>query len=321
MAPEAPSVAVLVPVSPHEPPEIVERSVRALRTMRGEFDLIYLWDGPNAREVPGARVLRREAPRGKKAGAINDAVRGSTWDAVAIFDVDARPDPDFLEECLLTLRENPGSFVASGPRVVTNPDASWVTRWVEAEYKVLSDLYRVFDHIGGYSAFNGPNGVVAGDTLRANPLNEGVTCEDVEFINRLTAAGMRAKFTKKTRIGEQAPETLRDLVRQRVRWLTGALEALGQVRAILRAPVKGRVKFGAVSLFVFPLFIGFLSFAIPLYAKRLWMSRRSTGQFFGVFFGLILHLWILEFCAIAALLKHPFRKKHKPWVPVKRAAT
>lgn len=317
----APSVAVLVPVSPFEPPEIVERAVGAMRRMRGDFELLILWDGPNARDIPGAKVVRRDTPRGKKAGAINDAVRGSTWDAVAIFDVDARPDPDYLEECLKTLRENPGSFVISGPRVITNPDASWVTRWVEAEYKVLSDLYRVFDHIGGYSMFNGPNGVVAGDTLRAHPLDERVTCEDVEFINRLTAAGLRAKFTKRTRIGEQAPETLRDLVRQRIRWLTGAVEGLGQMGAILRAPVKRRVKFGAVSLFLFPFFIAILSFAVPLYAKRLWMSRRSTAHFLGVFFGLILHLWILEACAIVALVRHPFRKSHRPWVPVKRAAT
>lgn len=315
-----PRVGVVIPVSPHEPPEIVERARDAFRKMGNGFDLVFVWDGPRAREVPGARVLRRESPRGKKAGAINDAVKGSDWDVVGIFDVDARPDLDYIEETVRTLRSDPKNFVASGPRVIVNPDASWVTRWVEAEYRVLSDLYRVFDHIGGFSLFNGPNGLVDGAALREHPLNEAVTAEDVEFINRMTAAGMRAKFTKRTRMGEQAPETLRDLVRQRVRWLTGAVEGLRQWPLLARAPVAARVKFGALALFLFPFFIGLLSFAIPLYAKRLWKTRRSLGHFLGVFFGLVVHLWVLEACALAALVRYPFRKAHRAWKPVKRAS-
>ncbi|MBI4362553.1 MAG: glycosyltransferase family 2 protein [Euryarchaeota archaeon] len=321
-------VLAVVPVAPFEELPVLERSLACLRALDGGPRILYVIDSKNPQNDAraawlrehGAETLVRGEARGRRAGAINDSLRvAGDAEYIAIFDVDSRPDPNFLTECLAQLEKHPEAFMASGPRIVTNPLESYTTRMVEAEYKVLTDLYRILDRGRCFKLFNGLIGVVRRPALEECPLDEGLHCEDVDFIQRHYARGRIAKYSKGTRVGEQAPLSLRELYGQRVRWISGALEGWSNLRPILRGPGSRRIKATAVTLLLMPVVIGLYGFAVPLYADKFWRARRSTPEFFLKFFGLVPYLWFLEVCALAALGRKITRRRVK-WGATRRSS-
>jgi cellulose synthase/poly-beta-1,6-N-acetylglucosamine synthase-like glycosyltransferase len=320
-------VAVLIPVSQHETLSILERSANwMLNLEKDSMDvrIFYIVDTDSEdrkvdilKNFPVEIIKRKQ--RAKKAGAINDAIsRIGKFDYIAIFDIDSRPDRNFLLRCTGELEANPDAFICSGPRYITNSDSSRVARIVSAEYRVLSDLYRLFEWSDSFKIFNGVIGVLRGDILKKERLNENVVCEDYDLFQRLYLKNKFAKFTKKTRVGEQAPLTLSDLYNQRVRWLTGAVEGFRRIGEFMKAEIPRSRKLSWFGIMIFPFFIFIFSFLVPFYSNNLWRTSTSGKDFLFKFFGLILHLWFLEACAIIAVLKFITRRRVR-WEKMERS--
>ena len=175
---------IIIPVASFEPLSVLKRSVDSICDLEcGDLDvrIVYVLDIENVddcrlkflEEVSTARnaspasitVIARTDNRGRRAGAVNDALdsldsRGITPDYIALFDVDSRPHPNFLIECVDVLRSNRSAIIASGARFVTNEEESIVSRTIAAEYLFFSDVYRLFGRFDGFNQFNGLIGVL-----------------------------------------------------------------------------------------------------------------------------------------------------------------
>lgn len=323
-------LAIIVPISVHEKLPVIQRSVEnVMRLDRGELDVraVYVVDSTSEkderaeflRNVKGIEVLQRTPPEGRKARAMNEALdRIGETDYVVFLDVDSRPDRNFLTVCADELRTNKEAFIASGPRYITNAGETRITAIVSAEYKVLADIYRLFNYFGGFAVFNGLVGVVDGSVFRDARFSEEVMCEDYELTQRLYLRGRTAKFTKKTRVGEQAPITLRDLYHQRLRWVTGAVEGLGDLRTVMKSNISKNRKHSWVAIMILPFFIAMFSLLVSLYADKLWKSRSSNRDFLVKYFGLMFHVWLLEVCGIVALIKH-LANRRVEWKKIERS--
>ena len=109
------SLHVLVPVAPDEPATLVERTARKLTELTSPPDctvsvtfVIDERDDEGDLDLPGVDTLHRVTTEGRQAGAVEYALdRIDEPDYVALFDVDLRPDEDFLVECLSELRRRP----------------------------------------------------------------------------------------------------------------------------------------------------------------------------------------------------------------------
>jgi len=323
-------LAIIVPISVHEELPVIQRSVEnVMRLDRGELDVraVYVVDSTSdkderaefLRSVKGIEVLQRTPPEGRKARAMNEALdRIGETDYVVFLDVDSRPDRNFLTVCVNELKANKEAFIASGPRYVTNANETRITAIVSAEYKVLADIYRLFNYFGGFAVFNGLVGVVDGSVFRDARFSEEVMCEDYELTQRLYLRGRTAKFTKKTRVGEQAPITLQDLYHQRLRWVTGAVEGLGDLRDVMKSNISKNRKRSWVAIMILPFFIAMFSLLVSLYADKLWKSRSSNRDFLVKYFGLMFHVWLLEVCGIVALIKH-LANRRVEWKKIERS--
>ncbi len=311
-------LAVIVPVASFEPLSVLKKSVECLLDLeKGGLDVrvtyvLDLMEGADDRlkfleEMPVA-VLARRDNRGRRAGAVNDALTayGAIPDYMALFDVDSRPRRNFLIECVGALRSNHDAIIASSARFVTNADENIVTRTIAAEYFFFSDVYRIFKRMGGFNQFNGLIGVLNVKIMeehRFNRLNESVSCEDLDFTQKAYLSGLVGVFVPETLVGEQAPSSIGDLFNQRVRWLTGAYQGLRTyLQSFLRSniPVSRRLAwFLALTL---P-YVAFLATPlVPLYGLRLWQRyglRRAIVQTLG----LIAHLWLITLSGIVALKK------------------
>ncbi|WP_202319550.1 glycosyltransferase [Archaeoglobus neptunius] len=315
-------VAVVVPVSPFESEEILVRSAEHLKSLEYdnfEVKILYVIDraGKNDRrketvEKLGIEVLLRDGRRGKRAGAINDALNYLEKfkpDYIAIFDVDSRPERNFITECVRALEGCEDCYIASSKRYINN-GINLVSETVEAEYYLLNFLLEK----SSFKQFNGMIGVLRAEWLMKERLHEWATAEDADYATRMHAKGCKAALVKTTRIYEQAPLTWTDLYNQRKRWYHGGLQ-LWRYRKIMRnAHWKVRVSwYMALTLtFVPVLYIPLLILApiFLLYHYRKISKIRVT-------IGLMAHAVLLQIASISALISF-IRGRDVEWGAMER---
>ena len=190
-------VAIVVPVSPFEPPEMLRKSVSRLKSLNlsdYDFKILYVVDVRNEKDerpkIPlrmGVEVLIRKHSRGKRAGAINDAVRkleNFSPDYVAIFDVDSEPERDFVVKAISALEVSERAYIASSPRRISNP-INLCSQTVEVEYALINFLLKK----SGFRQFNGLIGVLKWEFLKKNRIDERFLTEDAEFATRMHSSG------------------------------------------------------------------------------------------------------------------------------------
>ena len=317
-------LAVIVPVASFEPLSVIKRSVDCILDLQnGDLDVrvVYVLDMIAKEDEADDRlkfledapvsVIARKDNRGRRAGAVNDALATfasyeKTPDYIALFDVDSRPEQNFLVECVSALRSNQDAIIASSARFITNADESIVTKTIAAEYFFFSDVYRTFRRLDGFNQFNGLIGVLNMKLMerhRFNRLNESVSCEDLDFTQKSYLAGLTGVFTPKTMVGEQAPAGLSDLFNQRVRWLAGAYQGLHTyLPSFMTSEIPMPRRLAWFLTLTLP-FVAFLTTPIiPVYGLRLW-GRFGIQRAIVQTIGLTLHTWLITLCGIVALRK------------------
>lgn len=323
--------AILIPVAPQEPLEVVKKSwecIQKLERNELEVDVIYIVDknlDTDEREeylkTRKATVLARINGRGRKAGALNYALENlkDNYDYIAILDIDSRPEPNFLLECIALLRKDYRYAIASSPRYITNHSDSLATRIIAVEYRLIADLYRLLNWSNGFLLFNGLIGVLDGEIFRTQRLREDVKCEDTEFTQRIYLIGKKAVLAKKTRVGEQAGITWLELYRQRVRWYTGAYEGLKlYFKPFLRSKLPRMVKFSWLACMTLPFIIVVFLPLLPLYSKRIYDLSSNTRDFLARLIGVFFYIFLLQFCGITVIIRKILRSD-VAWTALKRA--
>lgn len=328
---------VIVPVAHYEPISVLKKSVDCILSLEnGDMDVrvIYVLDITDETDdrlkflggVPVA-VIARKSNRGRRAGAINDALAmckqapGNAPDYVALFDVDSRPDRNFLIECARLLRSSKNVIIASGARFITNEDENIITKTIAAEYCFFSDVYLMFERFDGFNQFNGMIGVLNIKIMRDHQfdhLNESASCEDLDFTQRAYLSGFTGGFSQNTRVGEQAPSTIRDLFNQRVRWLSGACQGM---RTYLSSFITAQISVSKKLAWFLALSLPFVAFlatpVVPLYGARLY-GKYGLRSVIVRTVGLVGHVWLITLCGSVALAKNMFGWRIK-WGGSKRS--
>jgi len=315
-------VAVIVPVSPYEPVEILVDSARCLRNLdfgKMNVKILYVIDlnGKNDSRAEilkkeGVEVLERESTRGKRAGAINDALKllesfGPEY--IAIFDVDSRPAEDFVVKCINALEKEPKAYIASSPRYISN-DVNLVSSTVSAEYLLINFLLKKT----GFRQFNGLIGVLRAEHLFRYGLKEDAIAEDADFATRMHAKRLTALLIDSA-VYEQAPLTWWDLLEQRRRWYYGGL----QLWKYWEEVKGGKFEFVfswimALTLTYFAaLFLPFILLSPPLVVCKFRNVKKLP-----VSMGLLIHALILQYAAIKAMLSF-IRRKEISWKGIRRS--
>jgi cellulose synthase/poly-beta-1,6-N-acetylglucosamine synthase-like glycosyltransferase len=326
-------VCVLIPVAPFEPLSIIQKSVDSLKQLETSglsVNITYIIDCPKGpdhriRYLKSGNIgyLARFDTRGRRGGAINDgldAIRGPDGildaDYIALFDVDSRPEPDFILKCIDALKMDANAVIASGTRYITNQDSGWVARIIAAEYSFFADVYRLYERFDGFKQFNGLISVIDARALDGTSLNEDVYCEDLEFTQRIYISGKKPVLAE-TKVGEQAPTSLKELYNQRIRWMSGALEGVEEnMVRFYSAPIPVNQKLAWFTSMTLPFAAFLLTPIVPFYGLRLWSKGQDRILFKTV--GLVFHVWLISFCGVQAILNR-IRKKKTGWTDTSRS--
>ena len=325
-------IAVIIPVSEFEDAAVVERSAEAITALNYtdlEVRVVYAVDVITDEDErvsalklkqAGLEVFTRQR-RGKRAGAINDALlylADFHPDYVALFDVDSRPDRNFVTECVTALEREPKAYIASSRRYVSNP-VNFVSRTVQAEYYLLNFLLKR----SAFKQFNGLIGVLRADLLNAHPLDEGVITEDADYATRLYAQGYHAVLVYPTRLYEQAPVSWRELLNQQKRWYYGGLQLWRHWKLVRRSPNRKFVHAWLLALtlsycvmLLLPLAL-LAPFVILVYPRSSLADGALQKPPLSVSLGLVVLIFILQYSAIVALLNF-IRGRGVAWQPMHR---
>lgn len=182
-------------------------------------------------------VVRRADRRGYKGGALAEALPLARGEALAVFDADFRPPPDWLAHVMAHL----GDGVAAVQ-----------TRWghLNRDQRVLTRVQAL--SLDGYFAieqaarsraglalhFNGSAGVWRRDAIEAAGGWSGDTlCEDVDLSYRAQLAGWRIVMLPEHAAPAELPATVLAFKRQQHRWAKGTVQCWrGLVGRLWRAP-------------------------------------------------------------------------------------
>jgi cellulose synthase (UDP-forming) len=224
-----------------EPIETIERTVRAVKELRGEHLTWILDDGHSdavrtlAAEI-GVRYIRRLTNHGAKAGNINHALSLTFGEYFAIFDADFVPKEDFLYETVPFFVDENVAFVQT-PQSYGNMN-NLISRGAGFMQSVF---YRFIQP--GRNRFNaafcvGTNVVFRrAAVLDIDGMYTDSKSEDVWTSLRLHERGWKSVYIPVTLAVGNAPETIEDYTKQQMRWASGGFEIL-----MRRNPLSPRVR-------------------------------------------------------------------------------
>jgi cellulose synthase catalytic subunit (UDP-forming) len=179
----------------------------------------------------GVNYLTREKNEHAKAGNLNNGLKHSTGDLVAVFDADHAPARDFLLETVGFFADDPKLFLVQTPHFFLNPDP--VERNLRTFEKMPSEnemfygiIQRGLDKWDS-AFFCGSAAVLNRKALDVSNGFSGVSItEDCETALDLHSRGWHSIYLDRPLIAGLQPATFASFIGQRSRWAQGMMQIL-----------------------------------------------------------------------------------------------
>lgn len=227
------SVDVFIPTY-NEDLEILEATLIGCLNMRYPHTTYVLDDGrreevENLAAALGCRYLTRPDNIHAKAGNINEALKKTSGDFIAIMDADMVPQPDFLEKTLGYF-EDPKTAIVQLPQEFYNIDSMQHADRKGAHWHEQQLFYHVIQP--GKNNINASFWCGSPSVVRRTALLSigGVATESIteDFLTsiKLNSNGWNIKFHHEVLAFGIAPQTLFAFTVQRLRWAQGSMKIL-----------------------------------------------------------------------------------------------
>jgi cellulose synthase/poly-beta-1,6-N-acetylglucosamine synthase-like glycosyltransferase len=237
-----PHVALHVPCH-DEPPEVVERTLRALARLDYPAEAYQVFVVDNNTQDPavwqplaavcdelGFVFLHLEDWPGFKSGALNYAlaVTPEEVDLLGVVDADYLVAPEYLRD-LIGYFEDPAVAFVQTPQDYRDyrPDSTFYQRACYHAYRYFFDVSMPSRNERNAIIFGGTMGLIRADALRhIGGWDEWCITEDAEASLRLLARGYEGHFVNHTYGRGMMPLDFDALKRQRFRWCFGGIQIL-----------------------------------------------------------------------------------------------
>jgi len=257
-----PKVAVIIPA--FEEQDTIANCIESVLASRyRNLEIVVVNDGSmdntlneilKFKHKPNVRVIIR--PNQSKWAALNRALIGTDADIAVCIDADTQVDADAVEQ-LVQHFNNPKIGAVAGKVTVGNRN-NLLTRLQALEYVVAQNFERLaFDRINGILVVPGALGAWRVSALKkAGLFCDDTLTEDSDLTMAINRAGYRIVYDERAVAQTEAPEGLRGLMTQRLRWSLGMIQAAWKHKVA----IKERRAIGLVSIpdmfvfgYIFPL--------------------------------------------------------------------
>ena len=240
-----PAVSILVAAYNEESSIADTLKSIAAQDYPGEIEVLVIDDGSKdataaiveANPYPWARLLRQPRNMGK-AAALNRGLAESKHDYVITLDADSFLYGDALARLVERYFSDPASTRAvAGTMLVRNSRKNWITSAQEWDYfHGISAIKRVQSLFQGTLVAQGAFSMY--DRKALQEINGWQDCvgEDIVLTWAMLVRGWRVGHAEDACCFTNAPDNLKQFVRQRQRWSRGMMEAFRQHPRILLTP-------------------------------------------------------------------------------------
>ena len=322
-------VTVIVPA--HNEARVIAKTLASLRALSWhDLEVIVVDDGSTdataeVASASGFRVISQK--RSGKAAALNTGIRAATGELVCILDADTLIRTDFLERATVHFARADVAAVAGNVKVGNRRNL--LTRLQALEYIIGLSLDRRAQSAGNWiTVVPGAAGVFRrSDVVAAGGYSSRTMVEDADLTITLLRNGGTIIYEPHAIVHTEAPETLREVMRQRRRWSFGTIQVVHAHAPAVLSKDAGRV--GAVALPWLAIYQVILPLAGPiidlwfLASLLVWRGRMGWAVFVGPWIALE-----VLFLAVAVLVdKEDWRLMlyapavHFIWRPIQLCAT
>jgi len=288
-----PVVSIIIPAY-NEGAHIAKtiESVLSLDYPQDLLDVIVVDDGSKddtygqarAFESKGVRVLTRQ--NGGKGAALNSGLEKARGELVATMDADSVVTPGTVKELLPLFSDD--NVMAVTPAIKASPKKNLLVELQRIEYLMILFSRKLLSFIDSVPVTPGPFSMFRARVFSlVGGFDEHNLVEDQEICLRIQAANFKVKSSMDAVVYTEVPETMGDLMKQRVRWQRGGLRNYWKYRFLIRP------EYGDFGMFFVPLnFITIISFFVllglminafvstPYYTKYIWVE--SIGLSIGL---------------------------------------
>jgi cellulose synthase/poly-beta-1,6-N-acetylglucosamine synthase-like glycosyltransferase len=235
-------------------------------------------------EQKGALVFTKE--NAGKGAALNFGIKHASGELVATMDADSIVTPGTIRE-LLPLFDD-GEVMAVTPAVKVNPNNKLLVELQRVEYLMILFSRKLLSFIDSVPVTPGPFSMFRTKVFEiVGGFDEKNLVEDQEMCLRIQSANYKVRSSMTALVYTEVPQTMGELLKQRVRWQRGGLRNYWKYRFMIRP------EFGDFGMFFVPLnYVTIISFfvilglminaffATPYYAKYIFID--SIGMSIGL---------------------------------------
>ena len=244
----APHVSIIVPAYNEE-----VNCVRTVETLLKEdypsFDIIFVDDGSKDHTLQRmhdafdgnskVRILGKK--NGGKASALNYGIEHTDSEYLVCIDADTQLRPDavgkLMQHFLLDSEHRIGAVAGN---VKVGNQRNMLTRWQAIEYTTSQNFDRMaYSYINAVTVVPGAIGAFRKEAIvKAGGLTTDTLAEDCDLTMRINEAGYLIENEGRAVAMTEAPENVRQFVKQRVRWCFGVMQTFWKHRSSLFNPKK-----------------------------------------------------------------------------------
>jgi len=242
---ELPFVSIIVPVKNGE--KVLPRLMNSLLSLdypKDRIEIILVEDGSRdnsynicleyAKRYPSLiKVLHRDESKGKP-DALNFALKHASGDILAFFDVDSIVEQDSLKRAVKLLSE-PNVAAVQQRTTSLNHNQNILTRLIYIEETCSSIILEGRNALKLFVPLTGSCMFIKREVIEkvGGWSTESLT-EDAELSVRLLKEGFIIVYDKVVGACQEAPASLRNFIKQRMRWYRGLIETFAQSLNVIK---------------------------------------------------------------------------------------
>jgi len=214
-------------------------------------------------------IMLFDKPNSGKADSLNQALKKVTTELFAVVDADSYPDKEAVMQ-MVGYFESDNDIAAVTSRVLVKNRKNFIEKFQAVDYAIIAWGRKILDFVDSVYVTNGPLSIYRTIFVKKvggfDPKN---LTEDIELTWNLLSHNYKTKMSYSAKVHTVVPNTLKQWIKQRVRWNLGGIQTVYKYRSKI---FRGENIFGYfvvtyVALSFILALIGFLLVARFVYLK------------------------------------------------------
>ncbi|MBT2620508.1 polysaccharide deacetylase family protein [Chryseobacterium sp. ISL-6] len=280
-----PKVSIIVPAY-NEEVNIISSLTNLLNQSYPNFDVIMVDDGSKDLTYERAREAFSEHPKlkiftksnGGKATALNFGISQTDAEYVVCIDADTKLQQDAVKYLIARfLNASPEEKIAAvAGNVKVGNQVNWLTRWQAIEYTTSQNFDRLaYANINAITVIPGAIGAFKKSVIdEVGGYSSDTLAEDCDITVKILKEGYTVANENRSIAVTEAPETVRQFLKQRFRWTYGIMQMFWKQKQTFLNP-----KYKGLGLWAMPNILLF-QYIIPFFSPF-----ADVIMFFGILFG------------------------------------